>query len=846
MYARYIPPKKSDVTTKPFDSASKKTSKKRKRQLEHDGPEAEGSGSTSITVTSKDAGGLARRPARPEPTRTAEVSNPASSLQTDQEPRDGTETRDATKERRSTKKERKKGSKRHADQTKKVKRKRRTSVDIEEELPGTTEARAEGPETAETAETAEAVDTDHKHQGILSKYRRSTGVARKDPDAGEAQPSPPAEARHDGDDNVQELAGLTALPQPSPPPTTKAQPVHPFLPSWLEEPIRVLSSDKQALGDYRLAPKLLSSLEGKGFREALPIQAAVLPLLLPGPEQHDGDICISAATGSGKTLAYVIPLVQSLRGRAAIQLRGVIVVPTRELVAQAREVCEICCVGSDLRIQSAVGSRPFKVEQEDLIEKVPEYDAALAADHRTEGQAAPRDTEYDPATDDLNVEALHGGVVGIQGHRVTYQLRADVLVCTPGRLVDHIRHTRGFSLDRLEWLVVDEADKLLDQSFQGWLDVVGSSLQREQPHAELSMDQRVGRAIDWWQRPRFVRKVILSATMTKDVGRLNALKLKRPRLVVVDSGSRPELSSDADPAEPEPTEDRGEPAPADSYGLPATLDEKVVPVGDGGKKPLYLLRLLQTKLFSHSERAVSASASSPESAHVDADMIDAASSGSGTTSDASMSDAASEGSSESETSVDGPPIKQRSVQPSQHCRPRASNRPTKDGVLIFTKSNESALRLTRLLALLHPPYANRMRTLTSTQASAERRRTLRSFTSGTISIVVASNLVSRGMDISALAHVVNYDVPASVRDYVHRVGRTARAGKAGVAWTLVSHKEAGWFWHSIARGVELKRAPDKKVVRCKVELGPFFEPDGKKAYEDALEKLGEEVRTERR
>ena len=835
MYARYIPPKKADVANKVLDKAPRKASKKRKRQPEHDGTEAEGPGSTSIASASKDVRRLARRTARLEPPEITEESNPTSNLQTDQEPGDGIEARDTKKERRSTKKERKEGSKRQPDQPKKAKRKREASVDNEDEPPGTTEARAETPET---------VDASHKHQGILSKYRRSTGVPRKDPDAEKVQPPPPEESRHEGEE-LQELAGLTALPQPLPPPTTKAQPVHSFLPSWLEEPIKVLPSDKQALGDYKLAPKLLSSLEGKGFREALPIQAAVLPLLLPGPEQHDGDICISAATGSGKTLAYVIPLMESLRGRAAIQLRGVIVVPTRELVAQAREVCEICCAGSDLRVQSAVGSRPFKVEQEDLIEKVLEYDAALAADHRTEDQVTLGDTEYDPATDDLDVEALHSGFVGIQGHRVTYQLRADVLVCTPGRLVDHIRHTRGFRLDHLEWLVVDEADKLLDQSFQGWLDVAGSSLQREQPHTELSMNQRVSRAIDWWQRPRVVRKVVLSATMTKDVGKLTALKLRRPRLIVVDHGSGPDLPSDADPAEPEPTKDRAEPAPGDSYELPATLEEKVVPVGDGGRKPLYMLRLLQTKVFLHSEQAVSASASTPESAHADADMVAAASSGSGSTSDVSTSDAASEGSSESETSDDDPPIKQPFTQPSKQSRSRASNRPAKDGVLIFTKSNESALRLTRLLALLHPAYASRMRTLTSTQASAERRKTLRSFTSGTLSILVASNLVSRGMDISALAHVVNYDVPASVRDYVHRVGRTARAGKAGVAWTLVSYKEAGWFWNSIARGVELKRAPDKKVVRCKVELGSFFEVDGKKAYEDALEKLGEEVRTER-
>ena len=54
---------------------------------------------------------------------------------------------------------------------------------------------------------------------------------------------------------------------------------------------------------------------------------------------------------------------------------------------------------------------------------------------------------------------------------------------------------------------------------------------------------------------------------------------------------------------------------------------------------------------------------------------------------------------------------------------------------------------------------------------------------------MCSDLISRGIDISHVSHVVSYDVPVDFRKYVHRVGRTARAGRAGDAWTLVEEQE---------------------------------------------------------
>ena len=69
------------------------------------------------------------------------------------------------------------------------------------------------------------------------------------------------------------------------------------------------------------------------------------------------------------------------------------------------------------------------------------------------------------------------------------------------------------------------------------------------------------------------------------------------------------------------------------------------------------------------------------------------------------------------------------------------------------------------------------------------------------------------MDIKGIKHVVSYDSPPTARVYIHRAGRTARAGKEGDVWTLVTDKEARWFWKFLITGI--KRT--SKVERVNLE-----------------------------
>ncbi|KAI9831189.1 MAG: ATP-dependent RNA helicase dbp6 [Phylliscum demangeonii] len=514
----------------------------------------------------------------------------------------------------------------------------------------------------------------------------------------------------------------------------------------------------------------------------------------------------------------------------------------------------MCCSDLGLQVQTAVGSRPFKREQDDLVDRSWQYDPTGA---KQAGKPLSLDdgSTYDFALDDLPSEETSRIP---PGHVVEYQSKVDILICTPGRLVDHIQNTPGFTLDHVRWLVIDEADTLLSQTFQGWIDIVTGTLERERSMDELRADEKILRKLDFRRPQRVVRKVVLSATMTRDVSKLSALKLRRPKFVALESSVRVSSAKEKEGEEREAAVggDGDDDDAHETFELPSSLCEWAVPVGDGSDKPLYLIELLQKKIL----RDPAPNLSPPRSMAADGPHSTSSrhSSAEATSSDDSDSSSSS-GSSSSERSR--PPPTPATMEDGAH--PAAAHKdgaaPANDdrhGVLIFTRSNESALRLTRLLTLLQPGYGSMMGTLTSTHASAQRRKTLQAFArTKQLSILIASDLVARGLDLPHLAHVINYDVPGSVRTYVHRVGRTARAHRPGQAWSLVTDREAAWFWNAIARGSRLRRQPGRRVVKQKLRLNLDLDRDRdrdrdreetsvgrKEAYEKALRVLAEEVR----
>ena len=619
-----------------------------------------------------------------------------------------------------------------------------------------------------------------KHEAVLSKYNAAI-KSRKDDvlvDDNVAEPDR-------NEEQTVEHHGLDPLPQPDLSQTVSKPSISKLLPEYFGPPT-IVPPQSRPFSSFKLQKDTVKALAQAGYTDALPIQSAIIDRLLGRGSQIYNDLCIQAPTGSGKTLAYAVSIAERYQRSLGVQLTALIIVPTRRLVAQVMKMLDACLgPGNGLKVATADGSRPFKEEQIALVQEYQRYDP--------EAYEAQQRVEVDPDEDLFNVWDLearrrskaHDDELMFE-HVYDYQSKAAVLICTPGRLVEHVESTKGFTLRHVELLVIDEADRILNDSFQEWLDAVMPDLERmPEPFTTNKILE------DAMPLPAKIqaRKVILSASMTKEFRKLAGLHMRWPQVLVLEDpqdDDKPHLRGG----------DQGQ-----SYTLPSSLRENAVSLTGVDTKPLELIRVMESAQQLLENREKEASQPSDEDASPS------------TTSDSPISP------SHPSSNQEGPqPFKIR-------------------GTLVFTKSTESAHRLSRLLALLRPEYSSQIATYTK---SSDNKKALKRFAKQKVSILIATDRASRGLNIPHLEHVINYDMPSSHETYLHRVGRTARAGKAGLATTLVAHHQARWFWNEIARGPILKRQ-GKRIERWNLGELKLSEEESKN-YEKAITKLGEEVR----
>ena len=133
-------------------------------------------------------------------------------------------------------------------------------------------------------------------------------------------------------------------------------------------------------------------------------------------------------------------------------------------------------------------------------------------------------------------------------------------------------------------------------------------------------------------------------------------------------------------------------------------------------------------------------------------------------------------------------------------------------VMVFTESKKNADRITDKLA---DYWKDELSVIHSNKAQNTRLNALRAFREGRSRIMIASDVAARGIDIQDVSHVVNFDIPALPEEYVHRIGRTARAGKEGVAISLVSPKEEErieMIEQLIGQKIELQALPERLEI----------------------------------
>ncbi len=207
-------------------------------------------------------------------------------------------------------------------------------------------------------------------------------------------------------------------------------------------------------------PALVAALQRAGIEQPFPIQTLTVPDALDGR-----DICGQAQTGSGKTLAFAIPLVQRIESDGSGAPLGLVLVPTRELAVQVAEVV-----------------RPL----------------ARAAG--------------------LRVSALYGGV-SLDRQRADAAKGMDIVVATPGRLIDFIER-RLLALDRLQIAVVDEADRMADFGFLPQVDWILRSIGPARPQVLLfsaTLDGPVKSLVDRYLRDPVHHDVVTETTTVEQM-----------------------------------------------------------------------------------------------------------------------------------------------------------------------------------------------------------------------------------------------------------------------------------------------------------------------------------------
>lgn len=306
------------------------------------------------------------------------------------------------------------------------------------------------------------------------------------------------------------------------------------------------------------------------------------------------DIIGLAQTGSGKTAAFALPILHRLMDDPQ-PYYAVVLAPTRELAIQIAEQFE--GLGSVIGVKCAV---------------------------------------------------VVGGV-DMMAQAITLSRKPHIIVATPGRLVDHLENTKGFSLSKLKYLVLDEADRLLDLDFGTEIDKLLKVIPRER------------------------NTFLFSATMTTKVAKLQRASLTDPVKVEVSS----------------------------KYATVSTLIQNYLFV-PAKLKDTYLTYLLNDLAGSTA--------------------------------------------------------------------------------IVFVSTCANAQRLALMLRNLGFPAIPIHGQLTQ----AHRLGALNKFKTGDRNILIATDVASRGLDIPAVDVVINFDVPTHSKDYIHRVGRTARAGRSGKSITLVS------------------------------------------------------------
>lgn len=537
---------------------------------------------------------------------------------------------------------------------------------------------------------------------------------------------------------------------------------------------------------------------------------SLTPYFAQDPNKHR-DAFIQSQTGSGKTLSYLLPIIQTLIPLASrkdigyidrsIGTLAIILAPTRELARQIDDVVQRILNGMNLGIT----------------------DAELAAIESGKEVVDTSDDAPKQVYGRYLVSAVLTGGATKNHEKTRLRRGCPILVCTPGRLLDHLQNTSSFKCDKLMWLVLDEADRLIEEGFGETLQGIMKALEGRR-NIGYELDRTVGRSSvhvpvkkrapwgtkvaipgfsddeedeaddDWdyetlgpkgaatpapteennanhtmwpyWDLGR--RTILCSATVSGEVQKLAGVALKNPKMYrgtdlppgETQDVPEPELKAIVSTL-PQPTA-----AATESEIVPSVeKEEKFTPPSQLDQRYMVVPLKLRLVTLVSLMRSLVAKANA-------AVKTGQATSGTKIIIFLSCTD-----------SVDFHWQLLGGVQMGTVRNPPGQNKPDLVAYNCALLPSTSIMRLHGSL-----PVATR-------RASLQAFSTPHTVTDGNQnSILLCTSVASRGLDLPLVKAVIQYDLPTEqgINEYVHRVGRTARVGRGGESWAFVEDHEKGW------------------------------------------------------
>ena len=481
-----------------------------------------------------------------------------------------------------------------------------------------------------------------------------------------------------------------------------------------------------------LHPLLVAHLENKmGVMKPTSIQRATLPVFT-GPSSAnlaDRDVFIQSQTGSGKTLSFLLPIIHDLLPLSthsyidrSIGTLAVIIAPTRELAKQISDVLE-----SLLKLK-------------------------LRSDDESEN------TEDSPRYTRWLVSGLLSGGATKTHEKARLRKGIPILVATPGRLLDHLQNTSSFNVGKCRWLVLDEADRLMELGFEETIKGIIQGLDGRRRLATQAVKEGKSLEVGGWDWERRRRTILCSATIREDVQKLAGTTLINP-IMIRAFDTEQETQETLQGGD---TRDNG--SSSAKFVPPSQLTQRhiIAPLKLRLVALVALLRSILSQNRSKKECKIIVFLSCTDSVDFHWHLLGGTTMGDDEyASDSGQSDAG-------EKSVNSEPGSEKVAVQSTFL----------PGTLIF-----------RLHGSLSTPTR-----LASLRGFSAAPSTFGKQPASHSSVLLCTSVASRGLDLPLVRAVVQYDLPTEggATEYVHRVGRTARAGKGGEAWSIVAPSESEW------------------------------------------------------